>query len=80
MSRPVHYIDSENVEYNFITKDPWVLEFRCAPQEMAMLRRPRAFVGTRTGGFKMQADTVEVVPGPPVNGKLLIRVAGKRMN
>jgi hypothetical protein len=79
MSRPVYYIKTETRDYTFITKDPWLLEFRCAPKDMAMFRKPRAFISTRTGGFQMTIDKVSVVPGPPVNGELLIRVAGKRM-
>lgn len=79
MSRPVHYINTETGDYTFITKDPWLLEFRCAPKEMAMLRKPRAFLSTRAGGFRMTADKVSVVPVPPVNGELLIQVAGTRM-
>ena len=78
MSRPVHYIDSEATEYTFVSKDPWVLQFRATPQEQAALRQPRSLLSTRSGRFRMEKLEVSIVPGPPVDGKLLIEVAGER--
>jgi hypothetical protein len=78
MSRPVHYVDTTTTDYTFVSKDPWVLQFRATPQEQARLRQPRSLLSTRRGGFRMRKLKVSIVPGPPVDGKLLIDVAGER--
>jgi hypothetical protein len=79
MTRPVYYIDTSVCDYTFVTKDPWVLEFRCTSKDMDTIRKPKSLVSTKTGGFQMSSNKVSVVPGPPVDGKLLIRVAGERL-
>ena len=79
MTRPVHHIDTTERDYEFVSKDPWVLQFRAAPKEQAHMRKPRSLISTKTGGFKMENLRVAVQPGPPVDGKLLIQVSGDRI-
>jgi hypothetical protein len=35
-------------------------------------------LSTKSGKFRMEKLEVSVVPGPPVDGRLLIEVAGER--
>lgn len=79
MSRPVHYIDSTDRDYEFVSKDPWVVEFRAAPKEQAHLRKPRAILSTTKGLLVLKDLKVKIVPGPPVDGRLLVQVSGERM-
>jgi len=78
MPRPVHQIDTEARDYTLVSKEPYVFEFRAPPQEIAHMRKPRAVVQGR-GGNSFDVTGVKIIPGPPVDGELLVQLTATRI-
>ena len=77
MSRPVHYVNTEERDYTVVSKDPWVFEFRVDPQEIGKLKQPRALVAMRNSPRHFNITKVQRMPGPPVEGMHLVQVTAK---
>ncbi len=77
MSRPVHYVNTEERDYTVVSKDPWVFEFRVNPKEIGELRQPRALIAGTNSARHFNITKVRRVPGPPVEGMHLVQVTAK---
>lgn len=84
MSRSVYYFNQSTTAYTFVVpdtmRDPCELEFLATRGEVALLRKPRAMMCSKSGQFLYEVLAVTRVPGPPVDGKHLIRVEAQRVD
>ncbi len=79
MSRPVHCIDTSARDYTVLSKEPFVVQFRMPPKEMAHLRKPHALICGKSGNNNFTITGVKIIPGPPVDGMLLVQVTAERI-
>lgn len=78
MSRPVYNIDTTVEPCDLVSKEPWIVECRMSPQDQAHLHKPRSMVSTKQGFFRLENLKISVLPGPPVDGKLLVQIEGDK--
>lgn len=77
MSREVYRLDTANISYDKVAGEDATFDFLASPDDVRVLRKPRAVVQGSQSAYKVLKFMRQ--PGPPVNGMHPYRMTLERL-